>query len=206
MGIEARTQLIPLAELSPGAVGAIRNKVIEQVVAEAARLTNLDKSQMVVRDVRPVLDLGLYSGGTTDATVEDWVYTATSGVSGFTSVSGPNVMADQRFVAIYGVRDLRKGLGVHATATAPTTEVFLGPTVSFIRITVGGSEKTYWDSSVVQAYDEYSVAFSPTAVIIPQNASFNIHYYFTPSTLADAIARLQLIGVTVEPRGKLISP
>ena len=214
------TQLIPKEEMTPGAIGAIRNQIIDNVVAQVSRELTLSPDDLVVRDIRPKSDLQMLSVGTTDATVDRWVYDATTTVAdAFTAVVGATkTMADQRYIALFGVRDLRAGVGVHTTAmelqdsTAAGPVAQLGPLlpqnamVSFIKIEVGGAVKAIWDISCLEAYiGEAMVAFSPSAVLIPQNASFRIYYYFK-TTAAGIRANLQLIGVVVEPRGKVISP
>jgi hypothetical protein len=85
------------------------------------------------------------------------------------------------------------------------TNLFGGQMVSLIKINVGGSDKVIWDITCIEAYPNDMVGFAPSAVIIPQNASYNIYYYFK-TTIAGIRASLQLIGVVCEPRGKVISP
>ena len=214
----ALTQLIPINELTPGSVGAIRNQIIGSLVRQVSQELSLPEDKLVVRDPRPFADLQMYSAATTDLTVDKWVYDPTTiSANAFTTVTGTKTMADQRYVALFGVRDLRFGIGVHSTAMAEdfdstgTDAVALvahskaGAMVTFIKINVGGADRVIWDLTSVEAYPDNLVGFTPTAVIIPQNASFNIGYYFK-TNLADLRATLQLIGVVVEPRGKVISP
>jgi len=217
----ALTQLIPIHELSPGAVGAIRNTIINALVKQVAQELSLSEDKLVVRDPRPFNDLQMYETAATAKTVDKWTYdTTTTTVNAFTTVTGTASMADQRYVALFGVRDLRLGVGIHTTAmnlldstavaVAATGEnaaarVIAGQVVSFIKITVGGADRVIWDLTSMEAYPENLIGFSPTAVIIPQNTSYNIGYYMV-STVAGVRAYLQLIGVVVEPRGKLISP
>ena len=199
------THLVPMQEMAPGSVGVIRNQVISGLVAQASRELSLPETSLVVRDVRPVLDLTMYSGGTTAATIEDWIYTATSG-TGFISVTGAQTMADQRYVALFGVRDLRLGIGIHATSTLLGSSLTVYTSyLSLIKINVGGADKAIWDTKCVQPYKNNLVALTPSAVVIPQNSSFNISYYKTVTT-AGLVMLIQLIGVVVEPRGKIISP
>lgn len=209
----ARIDLLPLNEMAPGSVGAIRNQVINALVAQVSRELSLPQEKLVVRNVRPVGDLAMYSGGTTAATVEQWSYEPTTGDSGaYQTVTGDQTMADQRYVALYGVRDLRRGRGIHATVAAGTaafniaSALGLAQVVSLVRISVGGADKVIWDISAIESNTEDMVGFSPTAILIPQNASYNIAYYFTSQGVPGAVALLQLIGVVVEPRGKVVSP
>ena len=119
-------------------------------------------------------------------------------------------MGDNRYVALFGVRDLRYSAAgtedVSDVSNLPKTKSALGPVASLIRITVGGSEKVIWDVSCMQAYADAQVAFSSSAVIIPQNASYKIEFGKFMTTTAEALYHIQLIGVVVEPRGKVISP
>jgi hypothetical protein len=214
---EARINLTPKDELTPGAVGAIRNSVIESVVALAAKELNISADKLVVRDVRPFSDLQMSEAGTTIKTADDWYYDATTTTAAsFTSVTGARTMGDQRYVAIYGVRDLRKGFGIHATTLGTSATTLLGAfagnlggvlpqLVSMIKVNVGGSDKVIWDINGIYAYDD-CVGFTSAAVIIPQNASFNISYYLKSCAVPGTRIKLQLIGVAVEPRGKVVSP
>jgi len=207
------TILIPQEELTPGAVGAIRNQVIESVVAKAASELRMSPDQLVVRDVRPATDLAMYSGGTTTSTVDIWEFTATGATAGYSNVSTAAQMGDQRWVAFFGVRDLRKVRGIHATTIAILDVTGLGEAarapysqaVSLIRFNVGGGDRAIWDITGIQAYAA-PVGFTPAAVIIPQNTSYQIAYSTTKAGQFNAGIFLQLIGVVVEPRGRTISP
>jgi len=212
----AMTNLVPIQEMAPGAVTAIRSGVISALVAMAARELNMPASQLVVRDVRPLADLQLYSTITTDSTSERWGYAATGTTIGYTAInSNTKTMSDQRFVALFGVRDVH-GFAVSGSATLPplTGLAMAQPTVSLIKVNVGGGDKALWDVSCMYAYQEARAAFTQGAVVIPQNATYVISYYRrgnlqvgVPSApVTDEISWLQLIGVVVEPRGKVISP
>jgi len=208
------THLVPLQELSPGAVGAIRNQVIKSTVAQAVRELNLPEDKLVVRDVRPLLDLAMDSAVGTASTSERWGFGDALVAIGWISVTGANTMGDQRYVALYGVRDMGLNYGASGSATIPVALASYKEIISFIRINVGGADKVVWDISGIRAYQDANVAFAPSAVVIPQNASFNISYYregsleagvpVAPTTLE--VAWLQLVGIVVEPRGKVISP
>lgn len=203
----ALTQLIPIAELAPGAVGAIRNEVINSLLEQVSRELSLPKSKLVVRDLRPVEDLTLYSTATTATTINDWIFTtAASTVTGYVNIAS-TTMADQRYVAIFGVRDLRNvydGKSLVAVATVAYGRS-LAQVVSLIKITVGGADKAIWDITKLQAYPNQAVGISPGAVIIPQNASYAIAFY-KANGISGAIANVMLEGVVVEPRGKVTSP
>lgn len=212
MGRASQTQLVPMPELTTGQIITMRNSIIQQVVALAARELNMPEEQLVVRDIEPYTDLGMDYGTASAGSSETWIRDFTGVVVGYTSVVGTTAsMGDQRYVAIFGVRDLRAGLG--ATVQDATTVQPYGmdsQPVSLIKFTVGGAVKSIWDLSGLSAYPDRQVGFSPAGVLIPQNASFNIEYYqktFNAVGTAKSIqAYLQMLGVTVEPRGKTISP
>ena len=206
-------QLIPAKEMAPGQVGAIRNRVIAFVVDKASKELNLSPEKLVVRDIRPATDLALYAGGTTTSTVDRWVYDATTTTgNAFTAISGSAQMGDQRYAAIFGVRDLRKSLGLHNTAMGTDLTGFVtsgaimnaAHVVSFLKIIVGGSDKVIWDLTSIETYDNL-IGFSQSPVIIPQNTQYQILYQFNQTT-AGIRAWLQLIGVIVEPRGRTVAP
>ena len=60
----AYTGLVPIQELTPASIANIRNSVINQVVALAARELSLPEDKMVVRDIRPEADLQLNTHAT----------------------------------------------------------------------------------------------------------------------------------------------
>ena len=223
----AQVYLIPIQELTPGAVGAIRNQVIENLVAQVSSELSLPPEKLIVRDVRPYEDLQMYTVGGTDATGERWGFTDAGTTVGFVNASGSKTMGNQRYVALFGVRDRSMFYGASGSATvsylAATVAIgsSYGPNIrgnkqviSLIKIVVGGADKVTWDISCLRAYGDAQVAISPGAIIIPQNTQFQIQYYKTGSIEAGAltapvaseVAWLQLLGVTVEPRGKTISP
>jgi len=201
----ALTQLIPISELAPGAAGAIRNQVIAGLLALASSEMKMPIEKLVVRDLRPVEDLALYSSGTTAATINDWLFTtAASTVTGFVVInSAATPMADQRYVALYGVKDLRNVYDVKQAAA--TVRAVLSQVVSLVKINVGGGDKAIWDLTKLQVYPNEMVGISPSAVIIPQNASYAISLYKC-NGVASVIANILFEGVVVEPRGKVLSP
>jgi len=203
--VAAKSNLIPIQELTPGAIAAIRNQIINKVVDQACKAMNMSPDNLVVRDINPVVDLQMYSAGTTAATIEEWVYTATTG-TGYVSFTGAQTMADQRFMAIWGIRDMRFGLGPHATASAGVTGRTFSPLIySLMKINVGGADKIIWDLTCMVPYTDNLVALSTTGIIIPQNIAYNLSLYKTEA-LTDIPYRFQPIGCVVEPRGKRVSP
>lgn len=209
-----QTHLIPIQELTPGMIASIRNSVITQVVALTSKELNMPESALVVRDIRPYGDLGIYSmigTAASSAGTEDWYTTASVATvtAGYSSMTGAATMGDQRYVALFGVRDKRGTIGqvtLLATATGLPGPQYGARMVSLIKINVGGADKVIWDTDNIEAYPEQLAGFAPAAVIIPQNASYNISYYIVKTTTGDSPIHLQLIGVVVEPRGKVISP
>ena len=206
-----QTHLVPIAEMTPGMVATIRNSVIGQVVALASRELSLNENQLVVRDIEPYTDLGLDYSLASASTNEKWEVAMTGVAVGYYTVTGASTMADQRYVAIFGVRDFGAYIGATMSATGQSGAPAI-PTnqVSLIKFDIGGATKAIWDSSNIRSYSGKLVGFTPAAVIIPQNASYNIYYYQIASSSPTAAkvghAYLQLVGVTVEPRGKTLTP
>jgi len=211
-----QTQIVPIAEMTPGMVASIRNSVIEKTVSMASKEMGVSEDRLVVRDIEPWTDLGWELSDATNGTSEGWMHEMTLTTVGYMTVTGDRTMADQRFVAIYGIRDGRVGLGatevcgsatdVHAALIQPIS------LVSLVKFSVGGAIKAIWDISSLEAYVYQQVGFTPATIIIPQNASYNISFY-NKSSGNHALAKgvelytyLQLAGVTVEPRGVVISP
>ena len=201
------SQLIPVQELTPGQISNIRNSSIQAVVAMASRELSLAEDRLVVRDIRPMTDLEMYDADAATGTAEDWIFdTATSG-TGYKALCASRTMADQRYVCIFGVRDLRTNIGttaINVTAAGTVKQNESAKLVSLLRFTVGGAYKVIWDTNVMEAYKDNMVAFSPSVVIIPQNVSYQIEAFKDAAKEGDVM--LQLIGVVVEPRGLVISP
>lgn len=189
------TILVPAPELAPGAVGAIRNQVAKALLAKVSRELQMSSDQLVVRDIRPQADLDWGSGTAYGSAVstELWEITTASN-SGYQEIitSGSTTMADQRFVAIYGLRDARFN---HYTVPAVTTTLF--------KFDVGHSIKCIWDITKLYSYRTQVIGISPSAIIIPQNTYFQISGYVIATT---TVSDIQLEGLVVEPRGLVISP
>jgi len=193
--------LIPAAELAPGALGAIRRQVTRALLARTSKELQLPESELVVRDLRPQADLDWGSNDTdcveTELTTELWTFTSKNAAGQLGAFQGctdgaTEVMGDQRFVAIYGLRDSRAAENTIAAST-----------FSEVRLTVGNSIKAIWDLEQLYAYRENVVGVSSSAIIIPQNAQFQIALYMTTINVQTDI---QIIGLVCEPRGKVISP
>lgn len=199
----ALTQLIPVQELPAGQISAIRNSVIDNLVRQVSKELNRPETDLVVRDLRPVEDLVLYSTGTTAATINDWVFTtAASTTQGFVTITGDQTMGDQRFVAIFGVKDLREVYGIKQAAA--TVAHCLPQYISLIKINVGGTDKAMWDISKLQCYEEHA-GICPSACIIPQNTLYNLSLYKSLG-VSGGVANIVFDGIVVEPRAKTVSP
>jgi hypothetical protein len=199
----ANLQLIPIQELSAGQVGAIRNQVEKALKAKASTELKMSPDLLVVRDIRPYDDLKWATDNNatdglagTALTVNRWDFTTDASVVTWASciVSTYRVMGDQRFVAIYGLRDSRM-----SEPTPPLMQCTLW------KIVVGNSDKVIWDMSKCYAYKTHAVGICPSAVIIPQNTQFDIYGYL-PTSAGAAVSFVSVEGLLVEPRGKVISP
>lgn len=213
----AQTQLIPLQEMTPGMVAEIRNTVITSTVAFASKEIGCPISSLIVRDIIPMEDLTWkFSAASTATTGESWETNMTAVAVGYVALAAGN-MATQRFVAIFGLRDGRVTSGPtgrtastnFCDATAMGGDYLIQNQVSLVKISVGGGIRAIWDSSCMLPYLD-KVAFSPGAVIIPQNAAFIISFYEICTEgndvrLSHPACFLQPIGVTIEPRGKLVT-
>ncbi len=210
----AQLQLIPIQEMSPAEAVAIRNSVIEQLLAYAAKELRKSPDELIVRDIEPYTDLEWdYAAATASGrpAYEHWEYDITTTSVGYKSFTGDTNMADQRFVAIFGIRDARLGIGATGTATAQGGLAKPHQLMSLIKFTVGGSIAAIWDITGLSAYHFDQAALCPAAIVIPQNVQFNIYGYTrnmndTKATGEVGTLWLQLVGVVVEPRGKVVTP
>lgn len=189
--------LIPAAELAPGALGAIRLQVTKALLEAASKELQLPQNDLVVRDIRPQADLdwGSHANFVTGLiTTELWTCTTDGALTGFQEiiVSGSDVMADQRFMAIYGIADSRYSQNTIAA-----------PCVSLFKIVVGNSVKAIWDTQPLNAYRKNAVGVSPSAIIIPQNTQFQLYGYITATSV---VCNIHVLGLVCEPRGKVLSP
>lgn len=197
------TQLVPMQELSAGQVSAQRNRVIKDLLARASRELKMAEDKLVVRDIRPFTDLGWATEDTAaDAlvkaaiTADRWDFTTDDANALWLSaiLTTKRTMADQRYVAIFGLRDSRVA---YATIIAIQCTLW--------RFQVGNSYKAIWDASKCYAYRNHVAGFCPTEIVIPQNTQFNIFGYL-PTAVGNALSHVSLEGVVVEPSGKVVSP
>lgn len=178
------SQLIPFEELSVGQPGAIRNEVIRRLVAEAAARLSMPADRLIVRDIIPTTDISLYSAGTL-VTVNEWTCVTGTGANQYEDFA-QGTMTDQRWIGIYGVM-------VDAANFACTS----------LKFHIGGSDRVIWELQNLWSGDDLMVGFCPSGLIIPQNDPYTISRYVRSIS---STTRIILKGITVEPRGKLVSP
>jgi hypothetical protein len=109
-------------------------------------------------------------------------------------------MADNRWVAIYGVKDYRMSIATPVEQT-----------IGSIRFSVGGNERAIWDLQNMQAYRDELAAVSPSAIIIPQNDTYQIYLRGClgdtgAAGTTDINMNIVLEGIVVEQVGKVLSP
>lgn len=192
----ALMHLVPKQEYAPGAVAAIKNQVVNSLIDKASQELSLRPEQLVARDIRSYEDLWWCKTDSVVATEDDWLFTTTT-INTWESISDDDrTMADERFVAIWGLRDMWM-------RTQMDTDAVTVPAISLVRITVGGATKTIWDLGPCGCYAPEITGICPSAIIIPQNASFLFEGYVNAAATA---IYLMPLGIVCEPRGKLISP
>ena len=171
-------QLIPVAELSTGQAAAIRNGAIDAVIKLAAPKFHLPPTKLVVRDIRPKLDL--------DYTYATWMETTGTTANAYETMSS-GTLADRRYIGIYGIQD--------------SSEAY---NVSKLKISVGNSVKSIWFLENLYPYNGGPrIGFARSVIIIPQNTPYLIQRYVTNTS---AGAQIILKGFVVEPYGKVLSP
>ena len=191
------TLLIPIEELPPGSLGAIRRQVTDNLIQIVSTQLKVSPNTLVSRDLRCFTDLAWGTGAnyaTTAATKDIWEVTTDGSLTAYQEMitTASTNMADQRWVAIYGLRDMKSCFATKVTQAT-----------SLIKFIVGNSVKAIWDTSKLLCYKNNPVGVCPSAIIIPQNTQYQIEgYILTAST----VCWISLEGVIVEPRGKVISP
>lgn len=198
------TTLTPVKEFAVGQLSAIRNSVIDGVVAKASRELAIGPEKLVVREIRPYTDLGMYAVTTvldTASAADRWgsffnaaaaVNAPASGGTYVSSCTSGKTIADDTYIAIYGVRDSRGGM-----TTVPANAVTL------IKFEIGAAERAIWDLTKAQSYYEGAVAVSPAVIIMPPLAPIVISLYLHADNVE---IYLQLMGFVVEPVGMVITP
>ena len=205
MNNAVNTTLIPVAELSPGAVAKIRNDTIAVVLAKVSAEIGMPTEKLVVRDIRPFTDLGWATGATITTAVSTenhWDFSLddseTEGAFTVLNSTSYQTMADQRFIVIYGVKDRRMALAT------PIVQA-----MSELRITTGGNVRAIWDLQKMQAYPSKMAAVTNSPVIIPQNTDYQLAGYNGISDdggSSDVVSYIMLEGFVVEPMGRVLSP
>ena len=205
MNNAVNTTLIPVAELSPGAVAKIRNDTIAVVLAKVSAEIGMPTEKLVVRDIRPFTDLGWATGATITTAVStenhwDFSLDDSETEGAFTDLNSTSyqTMADQRFIVIYGVKDRRMALAT------PIVQA-----MSELRITTGGNVRAIWDLQKMQAYPSKMAAVTNSPVIIPQNTDYQFAGYNGISDdggSSDVVSYIMLEGFVVEPMGRVLSP
>ena len=192
------TYLIPVAELTPGSVSAIRNSVRDYLMNEASARLSMPTSQLVIRDIRPVDDLVMCSATSTAATLDDWKYTTGTTHTWEYWSDEAQTMGDQRFVILYGIRDL--SMRNQAWSVTPVVQ-----DISLVKIDVGNATKAIWDVGCLGAYalSGPAAAVTNNPILIPQNVAYQLTVYCDAGSI---VQYLQLMGLVCEPRGKVISP
>jgi len=197
--------LTPVSELAPGAIAAIRNEIIDILTARASRELNKLPEQLLARDLRPFDDLGWATHadiGTSALTQNEWIFTSddSANYGAFTKMIADayDELAKDRYVSIYGVKDMRMSL---ATPIAQA--------LSMLKIYVGGNDKVIWDLQNMQAYPNALAAICPPpGVIIPPSTAFQIYGYGGLSNdggSTDIASYIVLEGIVVEPKAKVLS-
>jgi len=196
--------LTPIQEMAPGQVTAIRNSVIDAVVAKASSELSLPANKLIIRDIRPYHDLDFADNTdylTEVCNIDTWgafysggaqvVSPAASG-NYYDAIADGTTMADNRYVALYGVRDMRVSLNA-----------IIAQNISLIKFNIGAADRIIWDLSKCENFKNYIAGVTPSPVVIPPLAPYQVSCYL----MADSIAPyLQLMGFVVEPIGLLITP
>jgi len=201
------TTLTPIKELATGQLSAIRNSVIDGVVRRASRELSLPEEKLVVREIRPYTDLGMYGVTTvldTASTADRWgsfyhssavVNAPASGGNYVSACTASKTIADDTYIVVYGVRDSRNGWVF--SSTIPTISVTL------IKFNIGNADRAIWDLTKANLYYTQSVAVSPAAIVMPPLAPITISLYLHANNVE---IYLQLMGFVVEPIGTVITP
>ena len=195
--------LIPLQEMAPGQASAIRNSVMDAVVAKASRELALPENKLVIRDIRPYSDLAF--GTNTDymataLSVDIWgawqnsassIDDGTAGAYRDAIVDG-TTMADSRYVTLYGVRDMRLALNTQ-----------IDQDISLIKFDIGAADRTIWDLSKCEAYSNSISGMTSSPVVITPLTPYQISMYLIAGA---TVPYVEFIGFVVEPVGLLITP
>lgn len=179
--------LTQIAQLPPERIDGIKTATMRKLLelAEAA----LPGKKLIIRDLTP-LDLAL--------TNNEWTETSGASDNTWADTSITGTLADDRWVAILGI----KILSGHTT-----------PPISALKFTVGGSEVARWDlykafatyilttSGAVQHDNPECITEGP--IIITKNTPFTVAEYVIEASTA---YKPVLFGFVCESEGKTIKP
>ena len=180
------SQLVPITQLKAERVDGIRKAAKDRLLALAEAALGKDK-RLIIRALTPQ-DLG--------ATNNEWVEESGAGDNAWADTTITGTLADNRFVAILGVKIM---------------DGHLTPPISALKFTVGGSEVARWDmypafklyilttSGAINHRNPLCIAEAP--IFITQNIPFTVAEYVLETTTAYVAA---LIGLVCEPEGKVL--
>ena len=197
--------LTAIQEMAPGQVSSIRNSVMDAVVAKASSELSLPENKLLVRDIRPYSDLAwgtnaAFWASTHTLTVDVWgtIESGTAAIADGTggayreTITSGTTMGDNRYIALYGVRDMRVSL-----------PAIVAQDISLIKFEVGAADRTIWDLTKCEAYTNAIAGITTAAIVIPPLSPYQISCYLMTGGVN---AYIQLIGFVVEPVGLLLTP
>ena len=147
------------------------NAAVQTIRQRAMKELNLGPDQIVVRPMRPD-DVGLTA---------EWTWATGTSAAWATYINAATV-ADNRFMAIYGVQD---GLSY----------------ASQLKVNRGGSDARIWNIQAVNNFIN-NIGYFDDPVTLDQNTQVTITGWATTS----GTSKLVLIGVVAERRGIVINP
>lgn len=172
----AETHLIPVSELAPAQVGAIRNQAIAAVVNLAASELKISPDKITTRDIRPS-DL--------DYTNDDW-FEVTGATANVYETWTTGTMGTDRWIVFWGVMD--EGV----------------PACTLVNINIGGGVRAIWNLQQLPTNEAGErIGFTNHPVIVTPNAIYTIQRYVR---LVNSPSHLVLKGAIIEPRGRVVSP
>jgi len=152
---------------------ALEAQVEKALLDMATRELGVPADQIVVRDADPEEDFGL--------SAKDWTVTPSSANAYNTYID--KIIADNKFVAIYGV----------AAVDADN--------VTLIKFTSGAKTLDIWDISHAQAFNN-KIKVTKSPILVRQNTQIKIDLY---ATSTDAV-KLPLFAKVAEVKGRTIEP
>lgn len=157
-------------------------RLMEQDLMNLAKKElGLSEEELVIRDLRPedIIISGTPQWSKTANATGGWA----TGGAGWKNLTNTFIVADNRFIGIYGVSDRSTN-------------------VTQLKIERSGSVTRYWHIQELVPNSENNVMFVDDPVIIPQNNLLTIKGY----SLASATEYIRLLGLVVERKGLLVSP